>query len=143
MQPADLARPPGVLVWYRVYCGIICALSFLDVLAGLALLLFLAYGGPGDVPSAGPGTPAEAYLALLRKFGPLLAALSIGGGLLMTALFGLTFFLPRNPWAWMYHLALIGLGLPDCLLFLPCLFLMIFWLKPDNRTYFGCDRWMS
>lgn len=142
MQPSDRSRPPGVLVWYRVYCGVMCVLSFVDVVAGLALLLFRAYLTPADLPADGP-EPGEPSLALLLSVGPVLAAVFIGMGLLMTTLFALTFFLPRTPWAWVYHLALIGLGLADCCLFLPCLFLMIFWLKPENRTYFGCDKWMG
>ena len=52
-------------------------------------------------------------------------------------------YFSRKPWAWVYHLVLLGLGLTDCCLFLPSLFLMIYWLKPHNRTYFGCDQWLS
>jgi hypothetical protein len=141
MQPADATPPPGVLLWYRWYCAFLCTLSALDVLTGVALLVVPRF--LPDLPSEQAPPTVAVLRGMLTNFGPLLAALCIGVGALMGALFALTFFLPRNPWAWIYHLALIGLGLTDPCLFLPALFLMIFWLKPQTRTYFGCDKWMS
>jgi hypothetical protein len=141
MQLPPENKPPGVLFWYRLYCGILCALSGLDILTGLALLLFRRF--LPDLPSQDAPPSLATLQGMLSSYGPALAAVFVGVGVLMTALFALTFFLPRNPWAWIYHLALIGLGLTDPCLFLPCVFLMVFWLKPQTRTYFGCDQWMS
>ena len=130
METAAKSRPPGVLLWYRVYCAFEGSLSLLDVAAGGGAMLFrrqlaewLQHGEPGAYAVVG--------------------AVALAIGLVQAVLFWLAFFLPRKPWAWIYHLILIGLGLTDPCFFLPCLFLMVFWLKAPTRTYFGCDKWMS
>ncbi|MGE0325635.1 MAG: hypothetical protein AB7S68_25135 [Polyangiaceae bacterium] len=43
-------------------------------------------------------------------------------------------FAPRKPWAWRYHLVLILLGLPSCVL--GALPLLVFWLRRDARRMF-------
>jgi hypothetical protein len=141
MQLAEKSSPPRVLIFYRVYCGLLTVLAVLDILTGLALLVLRPWFA--QMAAENPPPPLDNLLPLFLNFGPVLAAVSIGLGILMTVLFGLTFFLPRKPWVWIYHLALIGIGLTDPCFFLPCLILMIYWLKPHNRTYFGCDKWLS
>jgi hypothetical protein len=128
MQTAE--TPPRVLFWYRVYCAFEGTLSLLDVVAGGGAVLF------------------RRQLAEWLQNGEPTAYAVVGGvaaglGLLQAILFGLAFFLPRRPWAWVYHLVLIGLGLTDPCFFLPCLFLMVFWLRAPTRTYFGCDQWLG
>jgi hypothetical protein len=130
MTTAEVSPPPRVLVWYRVYCAVLGALSLLDVAAGAGAVLFrrqlaewLGNGEPGAYAVVG--------------------ALALAVGLIQSALFSLAFVLPRKPWAWVYHLVLIGLGLTDPCFFFPCLFLMVFWLKAPTRTYFGCDKWLG
>jgi hypothetical protein len=138
MQLPPPNKAPAVLFWYRLYCGVECALALVDVLAGLALLVFRQQ--VADFLTVGATPSAKEALESLLAYGP---AVFVGAGVLMAVLFALPFFLPRTPWAWIYHLALIGLGLTDCLFFLPCLVLMIIWLKPQTRTYFDCDKWMA
>jgi hypothetical protein len=130
MPTAELIPPPRVLVWYRVYCAVEGTLSLVDVIAGGGALLFcrqlaewLGNGEPGAYAVVG--------------------ALAVAVGLVQAGLFWLAFFLPRRPWAWIYHLVLIGLGLTDPCFFFPCIFLMVFWLKAPTRTYFGCDQWLG
>jgi hypothetical protein len=134
MPTAELIPPPRVLVWYRVYCAVVGSLSLVDVVAGGGGLLFRRQLAEWSVKWLGVGEPA-AYAVL--------GALVLAVGLLQTCLFWLAFFLPRRPWAWVYHLALIGLGLTDPCFFFPCIFLMVFWLKAPTRTYFGCDQWLG
>ncbi len=130
MEPVKISRPPAVLLWYRVYCGVMLGLQLVDVAAGAAVIVFRER--LAELVHAGdPGVFA------------ILGVVAIGFGALLALLFALTFFLPPRPWAWVYHLLLIGLGLTDCFAFLPCLFLLLFWLKPQTRTYFGCDQWIS
>jgi hypothetical protein len=129
MQTAE-SSPPRVLLWYRVYCAVEGSLSLLDVAAGGGAVLFrrqlaewLQNGDPAAYAVVG--------------------AVAAGLGLLQAVLFWLAFFLPRRPWAWVYHLVLIGLGLTDPCFFFPCVFLMVFWLRAPTRTYFGCDQWLG
>ncbi len=130
MPTAEPTTPPHVLVWYRVYCAVEGILSLVDVVAGAGALLF-----------------RQQLAEWLRNGEPaayaVVGALAMAVGLLQAGLFGLAFFLPRRPWAWIYHLVLIGLGLTDPCFFFPCIFLMVFWLKAPTRTYFGCDKWLG
>ena len=46
-------------------------------------------------------------------------------------------FLPRKPWAWAAHLALIALGMTSACCIPACLPLLLFWLKPETKAMFG------
>jgi MFS family permease len=47
------------------------------------------------------------------------------------------FFLPRRPWAWIAHLVLISIGLTSCCTIPASVPLLVAWLKPDLRAWFG------
>ena len=46
-------------------------------------------------------------------------------------------FLPPAPWAWTYHLVLIAVGLTSACCMPIAIPLLIFWLKPETKAYFG------
>jgi hypothetical protein len=136
------ARAPGVLLWYRLYCGFNLLLEGATGLAGLALCLFSQPMAEfyrdhpearATVPLVDPSVPGMYLVAGL---------LCAGEGLVMGSIFLATFFLPRKPWAWVCHLIVLAFGLTGCDIVF-CLPLMIFWLRADNRTYFGCDKWLK
>lgn len=58
-------------------------------------------------------------------------------GLALDGVFVAALFLPAKPWVWVYHLVLICLGLSSVCCLPVCIPLLIQWLKPDVRAYFG------
>lgn len=109
---------PPVWLWYRVY-----AVFMALVYGGLALLILGVL-----IATGGQGVKDEDMIALV-----------------VTGVFCLPFalayvvapFLPRAPWAWIYHLALIGLGLTSVCCMPATIPLLIFWLKPETKLFFG------
>lgn len=122
-------RPPlpGAVVWYRVYAALMAAVYvflFLGVAAALAF-------APRWLPTAHADMPDWFMLGYLG----FLMVMSVGLG----GLFIASFFLPRSPGAWLYHIILICLGMSSAC-FLPlCLPLLLFWLQDPCKAYFGKD----
>jgi hypothetical protein len=46
-------------------------------------------------------------------------------------------FLPKKPWTWIYGIVLIALGLSSCCLLPVTVPLIIYWLKPETKAFFG------
>jgi hypothetical protein len=140
MDPAGVPRRPGVVLWYRVYCGFSASLELATAAVGLLLCLFrqplAGFFGSPDVRNAAPMDLSDPGLFLV------LGGLCLAEGVVMGSIFVATFFLPRRPWAWVCHLIILALGLTGCDIVF-CVPLMIFWLRADNRAYFGCDKWLK
>lgn len=114
-----MVRPP-VIKWFRVYCWVLCVM-YLAVVA-FSLVFFLA-------------DPAELRMSRSDAFGVGIGLLLAGLGLLVASLLPLT-FRPR-PWLWTYDLVLICLGMTSACFLPVCVPLLIFWLKPETKGYFG------
>jgi hypothetical protein len=120
-QPPTLqiVKPP-VINWFKAYCCVLC-LMYLGV-AAYSLVFFLV-------------DPAELDM-------PRLAALIAGAALLLC---GFTFlvlsllplFLRPRPWVWIYDLVIICVGMTSACFLPACIPLLIFWLKPETKAYFG------
>lgn len=66
--------------------------------------------------------------------------LAVATGLFFAALNVAMAFLPRKPWVWVAHM--INLVVP-MLLICPavlCIPLLVAWLKPETKAYFGIDH---
>ena len=114
---------PSVVHWYKVYAAFMSATYALVVVAMVVAWSFEAKWIPyTDMP------PVFwwAYLLFLS-----LICLVLAGAFLTS------FFLARKPWVWVYHLALICLGLSSPCLIPACVPLLIFWLKPETKAYYG------
>lgn len=112
---------PPVVTWYKVYAGLMAAMYLLLVAAGVALpvLVTEADMGADDPP-------------------PWAMALVIGCvSLPFAAAYVAAFFVPVKPWAWTYHLVLICFGLTSACCLLASVPLLIFWLRPETKAYFG------
>ena len=94
--------------------------------------LVIALGVLLMVPNLIPADTSEDAMAM--KFGGviyLVIGLIFGGAYIV----GLV--TKAQSWAWVYNLVLICVGLTSCL-FLPiCIPLMIFWLKPEVKAFYG------
>lgn len=112
---------PAVFTWFVVYC-ILMALLYLAMAAMGVAFLFME---PDQEVSA-----AEAKV--------------MGG---MFIILGLVFFvpyalgpiLPRKSWVWVFGLVLICIGLTSLCCLPVCIPLLIFWLKPEMKEFYGRD----
>jgi hypothetical protein len=122
---ASVPKPaPAILGWYRAY-------------AVAMALLYLATAGIGVVAHIRPppqAAPAASPVVMLG-FGILAALL----GLVLLAAFAAALLLPPKPWVWIYHLVLITVGMTSACCLPACIALLVFWLKPETRAYFGRD----
>lgn len=110
---------PGVVFWYKVY------------VVGNALMFFAI----------------AALLAAVGVFAPASFRDEIGPAMLLFAMAGVcvffafaylvSIFFPRRPWAWIYDLVVICLGFTGCLTLPFSVALLLFWIKPEAKEWFG------
>jgi MFS family permease len=116
-QPDPDETKPPVLLWYNVYC-IALALVYLLLLGGLIAALALDPGG----------TKTEDLII----FG-VLAVTCVPLFLFYAA----APFLPARPWAWIWGIVAIAIGLTSACCLPACVPLLIHWMKPETKRYFG------
>jgi len=119
-----MSPTPGVVTWFRVYCGAL-SLVYLGCIAGG---MFVIVSGAGL--HSGSDHVSRGFML---GYGAVLIVLGLG----LSAAFAAGIFLPPKPWVWVYGIVLIAIGFMSacCLPF--CTALLIFWLKPEAKAYFG------
>jgi hypothetical protein len=116
-MPADT---PKVLTWFKVYSALFAALYL--ACAASSLIFFLLE--PSDLDTT-------------REGAILMGLMFLGIGLVLAAAFLLSFFLKPRPWVWIYDLVLICIGLTSPCCMPASIPLLIYWLKPEAKAYFG------
>jgi hypothetical protein len=111
---------PSVWTWYAVYCVLMALLYLFAAAAGL-LLLF--------VDPANFGEDA----VVVRIQGIIFFVL----GLVFMIPFAAAPFLPKKPWVWIYGLVMIAIGMTSLCCMPVTIPLLIFWIKPETRRFFG------
>ena len=119
-SPHYVGTPP-VLLWERVYCGFMALLYVLCAVGGVAAVVFRNQLADRE-------NPAEFWLFFGIMFG--------GMGAVLALAYLASFFLPRRPWAWIYHIFMIGIGLTSGCTLVAALPLLIYWIKPETKAYF-------
>ncbi len=114
------ARAPAVWTWYRAYCAAMALLYLAGSVAGLLALLL-----PDALDHANP--------VELLLFGCTFTAC----GLPLLALFATAPFLRPTPRTWVFHLVLICVGLTSACCLPVCIPLLVFWIKPETKAFFG------
>lgn len=109
--------PPPVILWFKVYAGF---MSFLYALCAVLAVVIMIF------------TPDMETMEAFIVGGILLA---ISGPLLVAYL--LAIFIRPARWVWILDIVLIGIGLTSCLTIPACIPLLIYWLKPETKAYFG------
>jgi hypothetical protein len=115
----SLNPAPPVYKWFVVYC-ILMALLYLTMALFGVVFLFIE---PERDMSA-----AEAKL---------MGVLFIALGLLFSVPYALPLFLPRKSWVWVFGLVLICIGLTSACCLPVCIALLIFWVKPEMKAFYG------
>ncbi|HEX8197473.1 MAG TPA: zinc ribbon domain-containing protein [Pyrinomonadaceae bacterium] len=116
----DAERGRRVFFWYRVYAGLMAAMYAMLVALGVFMIVFGSQSNDKDAAGAVFG---GAFYAIL------------GGGFFL--IFAVALFLPRKPWTWIYHIVLICIGMTSCCLLPFSIPLLINWLKPETKAFFG------
>ena len=124
--PGPPLTAPGVNLWFKVY------VIFLAVLYGLVMIL-------GIVLMLMPDVFAD---EMSDEFSSPEEALVMGGvyggvGFVFALLYLVPLFLPRKTGTWIYGIVLIALSLTSCCTWPAAIPLLIFWVKNDNRRWFG------
>lgn len=109
-----------VYKWYVAYCALMALLYLLVVVLGV---LFVVYE-----PTSRHRDAEEAKITGL---------VFIVMGLILFVPFAAGPFLPRRPWGWIFGLVLICIGLTSICCLPASIPLLISWLKPNNKAYFG------
>ena len=125
--PSNL--PPGaappVWMWFRVYSG---AMAFMYlVVAGFGVFFMVT----GPQIAAASDNPADA--AIIPFMGLVYGVL----GVVFMAVFAVGLGLPRKPWGWIYGIVLIGLGMTSVCCLPATIPLLVFWIKPETKAFFG------
>lgn len=113
-QPKSLAslERPAVVIWFKIYCA---GLALIYAGSALACLALAFYGIEGLL------------------FGLLLAGLC----LVLAVISALPILLPAKPWTWVYGVVLIAMGMTSACLLPVCIPLLIVWIRPEVKGYFG------
>ena len=110
---------PRVWGWYVAYCVAMALMYFLCFAGGVALTAFAGELGPDS--------------GEMQAQGVLMAVL----GLPFFLIYGVAPFLPKKPWTWILHIVLIAVGLTSACCIPAALPLLIYWLKPETKVFFG------
>lgn len=113
---------PAVIGWYKAYCAVLVLLYLFTAAASLVFFL----GDPEEL---------DMPLAFARGFGVLL----LGMSLVLMAVALLPLLLAPRRWLWIYGVVLIGLGMTSACFVPFCIPLLLFWLKPNTKAYYGAD----
>ena len=111
---------PKILVWFRVYCCVLCFL-YLVVIVSSVVLFFL------------DPTTAEMSQTEILVIGTMMLLL----GLVLFIASLLPLLLKPRKWLWTYDLIIICLGMTSACFLPACVPLLIFWLKPEVKRHFG------
>lgn len=111
---------PKVWPWYVAYCISLALVYFLLLVGGIVLIFFFDLLPPEEKIGLG-----------------FAAVFSIVLGLVFAAGFAAGPFLPRKPWAWIYGMVLISIGMTSACCLPASIPLLIFWIKPETKIFFG------
>lgn len=114
------ALRPEVVSWFKVYAAAMALLYALVLLFAAAVILMGVFAEDID--------PVEmAFLGVIMG----------GLGFVLMVAFAAALFLPQRPWVWVYDLVLIAIGLTSCVTMIATIPLLIYWIKPETRAWFG------
>lgn len=116
--PLNLATPP-VYTWYVVYCVLMALLYVFVLLMGIAFLFI---------------EPDQDMSEMEAK---VMGVMFIIIGVVLVVPYAIAPFLPRKSWVWIFGLVLICIGLTSACCLPVCIPLLIHWLKPEMKAFYG------
>ena len=116
----NLTTPPAH-TWFILYCVLMALVYLFTAIMGI----FFLFAEPDQEMSAEEATVMGTVILIL--------------GLVFFVPYALAPFLPRKSWVWVFGLVLICLGLGSACCLPICIPLLIYWLKPEMKTFYGRD----
>ncbi|HKO60285.1 MAG TPA: hypothetical protein VJV03_03920 [Pyrinomonadaceae bacterium] len=113
------SKPP-VLTWYKAYCALMALLYLFFVVLGIVFL-----------------TAAPTDRNMSAQEAQITGGIMFFMGIALSIPFGVGAFLPQKPWAWVFGLVLICIGLTSVCCMPATIPLLIHWIKPETKFYFG------
>jgi hypothetical protein len=117
--PGEGGTPP-VWPWQVAYCATLAVVYLLMGILGVVMLAFAS-----NIPNQDP------------LEGQITGAIYVALGFFFFALFAAAPFLPKQQWAWVYHIVLICLGMTSICCLPITVPLLIYWLKPETKRFFS------
>ena len=127
MDQSPIPARPSVVIWYKIYC-VFMAVSYLLFAAYIAFLIWL----PKDEIVSQGEVAGKVVFALEHMWRGLFI-----GTIMVTMLYIAALFLPRKPWAWVYGIFAICVGLANCCLLPLSIPVLVLWFRPETKQYFG------
>ena len=115
----DQPKPP-VMTWFTAYCVFMALLYLFCFVLGIVFVTVQ--------PAQRDMSPGEAQV---------MGIVFIVMGLALAIPFAIGPFLPRKPGAWVFGLVLICIGLTSICCLPATIPLLIHWIKPETKMYFG------
>jgi hypothetical protein len=112
---------PKVLFWFKVYLSVLSLMYAVCIALGVCFVFFQEFSARITDEE---NLVVEGWLLLIA-------------GVVLLAATLLPFFLKPKPWVWVYNLVIICLGMTSSCLVIACIPLLIFWVKPELKKYFG------
>ena len=113
------AATPPVYKWFVVYCILMALLYLTTAVMGIVFM----FTEPDRDMSAEEAKIMGAVLLIM--------------GLAFFVPYALAPFLPRKSWVWVFGLVLICIGLSSLCCLPACIPLLIHWLKPEMKEFYG------
>ena len=110
---------PPAYKWFVVYCVLMALLYLVTAVMGIVFMV----SAPDPEMS-----PTES-----KVMGVVIFVLGLG----FLAPYAAAPFLPRKSWVWVFGLVLICIGLSSACCLPVCIPLLIFWLKPEMKAFYG------
>ena len=119
-MPQDNEIGRKTFFWYRIYCAVLMVLYLLITVMGIYFTI--------SRPTTREYSSEETFI-----MGIAYALI----GAIFFILFTVAILLPRKPYNWIVGIVAIALGMTSCC-FLPFTVpLLIYWVKPETKAYFG------
>ncbi len=118
--PQDNELGKKTFFWYRVYVGFMATLYLIVSVFGAIVIYASQYTNI-----------YEASELIINGIVCLVV------GIPFAIAFAIALLLPRKPWNWIVGIVFIAIGLTSCCFMPATIPLLIFWLKPETKAFFG------
>ena len=112
---------PPAYKWFVVYCVLMALVYLVTAVMGIVFMF------------------AEPDRDMSAEEARLMGAVFLILGLVFFVPYALAPFLPRTSWVWVFGLVLICIGLSSACCLPACIPLLIYWLKPEMKAFYGRD----
>jgi hypothetical protein len=120
LRAVDSELGRNTFFWYRIYTGVMAALYV--AVAGLGIMLMLL---PPETAHR-----SEPQMLIMGGIYAVIGTIFFVVNLIAT-------LLPPKPYNWIVGIVMIALGMTSCCLWPAVIPLLIYWVKPETKAFFG------